>query len=146
MFHHWAPSERGWGYFPYPYTFDTTGTVLFVDSQLNLLVLVVTSDPQFERFGNPRPTASPSHALFFSGRPHEVKVDAVCNSLILVVPGRQLGQLPLPAGSAERIADEVFEANPANLLCHILNSVPSDTVAEMRRLLTSHGFSVPEGP
>ena len=142
MFHYWARGERGWGYFRYPYATDAGGSALFVDEQLNLLVLVVADDPGFHRFGSPGPHAWPTHVVIYPNRPHSVRLDAMTDRLVVVVPGAQLGQLTLSSDCAREWADDVFNASFDSLNEYILRAGPTGVTSEIGRILAIHGIDV----
>ncbi len=78
---------------------DRTGAIGFVDTGINMFVVVVTDDKDIEIHCT-KMEASPSEAVLLVGTPYEVRVHARGNTLMIVQDGAGLS-FPLEHGMAD---------------------------------------------
>lgn len=117
LFHEWEERDQGWKWASDGALTDQSGNWVFCDKTLNMLAVIATGDPQFTGSLN---FFEPTHAVIHARSPHETRVDAVENSLIIVIPGKTRGQFHIEKDFAERLYVELWGASVKNVIAEIL--------------------------
>lgn len=132
MFHEWLHTDWGPAWCQTPWIQDSSGTFVWLDDPLNMMVVRATGVPAFTGGFNDYGLES---SVLLAGSPYSLKVDPMPNTLYVVLPSGTASRFNLTEGAARMIYDALKDRGPGTM---ILPSLSNHYAGEERERL--HAF------